>query len=129
MSLFEIYGRPDAAPCRRFLRLVRMGKKFGRWRIQPGYTHLSIGGTLFRGTTAIFFSTRTGRFLSDKLEEFYERIPTGKGILKHSGVGEGANAAGDAAVEGGATVVTWETFVEFVAPVLLLDAARSGTRP
>ena len=44
-------------------------------------------------------------------------------------VSEGANAAGDAAVEGGATVVTWETFVEFVAPVLLLDAPRNGTHP
>ncbi len=44
-------------------------------------------------------------------------------------VSEGANAAGDAAVEGGATVVTWETFVEFVAPVLLLDAPRNGAHP
>ena len=78
---------------------------------------------------AIFFFTRTGRFLSDKLEEFCERIPIGKGISKHSGVSKGANAAGDAAVEGGATVVTWETFVEFDAPVLLLDAPRNGTHP
>uniref|UniRef100_E6Q7X4 Uncharacterized protein n=1 Tax=mine drainage metagenome TaxID=410659 RepID=E6Q7X4_9ZZZZ len=44
-------------------------------------------------------------------------------------VSEGANAVGDAAVEGGATVVTWETFVEVVAPVLLLDAPRNGTHP
>uniref|UniRef100_E6Q7X6 Uncharacterized protein n=1 Tax=mine drainage metagenome TaxID=410659 RepID=E6Q7X6_9ZZZZ len=84
MSLFEIYGSPDAARCRRFLRLAKKGKKFGKWRIQPVYINPSIGGTLFLGTTAIFFSTRTGRFLSDNLEKYCEHIPTGRGILKHS---------------------------------------------
>ena len=43
-------------------------------------------------------------------------------------VSEAAGAEGDAAIAGGTAVISWGTFVE-LAPLLLLDAPRGGTRP